>query len=282
MTQFMEMVKRSTEEPAIDRIFQMDPMLRILCLRSITGNGTLADAEKAISDLAKLAGLGWFERRRLLSSTMDALRAVKETQLCELARAGCSYLVLDLIVELALAHPKNEQSQALARLVANVRARAGNVVAMFGAGDAAEVAEGREPDVAHDAETVQELAHRVAAAYSDDQLDAIQSGIAASLKDEDGKMDARRRKLYRAVKAGFERLYGGMDGEAECPNCGSERFEVVSRERRGTVSKAKEFRETTTRGARTKVMKVGYDRTRESRICEECSHEWDFDVEVEH
>lgn len=281
MKNFADLVSQAMNEPALDRFMKLPLPLRTTVAWGITSLESLGGIENRLEHMLVRVGHGWFARRRLRKEVMADVKALLGPELADVTLAGLSFSVLTLLVEVSEALPKAERAEALPRLIANVRAQAGASIANFSLLDAQALLNEVDPALAHDERTVQERAEAVGFTFEGQRLRNIAIGLSRALKDADGEMSTRRQRIYRAVAEGLGLRLGDDDGEFGCPNCGSESFEVVERADAGRISKPTEFKESTTRGTRTKVMKVGFDRTRESRRCTDCCFEWKFVTKVE-
>ena len=281
MKNYQSLIEKAIKEPAFDRFMNLPLPIRTPVAWGITSGEPAADIERKLEFVLKHGGYGWFSRRRLRNQVMTDVKTLLGPEMADATFAGLSFCLLSLLGEVALALPKAEREEALPRLVANVRAQAGARLAMFDSSDMQALLRDGDTALAHDERSVQERAEAVGFVYAGQSLRDIAIGIARALKDEDGEMTSRRQRIYRAFAEGAGLRHGDDGGESGCPNCGSESFEVMQRDELRSVSRPKEFKESTTRGTRTKVMKVSFDRTREERRCADCCFEWKFVVDAE-
>ncbi|MBX3618623.1 MAG: hypothetical protein KF891_01325 [Rhizobacter sp.] len=281
MKNYQSLIEKAMKEPAFDRFMNLPLPIRTTVAWGMTSAEPIGAIENSLEFALKRTGHGWFARRRLRTQVMADVKAMLEPDMVEATFAGFAYCLMALVGEIAGSLPRGERGEALSRLVANVRAQAGARVAMFDLSDVEALLSEGDPALAHDERSVQERAEAVGLMYAGQLLRNVAIGIARALKDEDGEMSSRRQRVYRAFSEGAGLRLGDDGGESGCPNCGSESFEVVQRDELRSVSRPKEFKESTTRGTRTKVMKVSFDRTREERRCADCCFEWKFVVDSE-
>lgn len=281
MKNYSSLTERAINDSAFDRFMKLPLPIRTPVAWGMTSAEPAMDIERRLESALKHTGHGWFARRRLRSQVMADVKTMLEPDTAEATFAGLSFCLLSVLCEIAAALPKGEREEVLPSLVVNVRAQAGTRIAMFELSDMQALLSEGDPALAHDERSVQERAEAVGLMYAGQSLRNIAIGIARALKDEDGEMSTRRQRIYRAFADGAGLRDGDDGGESGCPNCGSESFDVVQRDELRSVSRPKEFRESTTRGTRTKVMKVSFDRTREERRCADCCFEWKFVVDSE-
>ncbi|MBX3625040.1 MAG: hypothetical protein KF892_08525 [Rhizobacter sp.] len=280
MKNYQSLIERAMKEPAFDRFMNLPLPIRTPVAWGMTSAEPIAAIENSLEFALKRTGHGWFARRRLRTQVMADVKAMLEPDMVDATFAGFAYCLLALVAEIAASLPIGEREEVLPRLVANVRAKTGARAAMFDLSDVQALLSEGDPALAHDERSVLERAEAVGLMYAGQSLRNVAIGIASSLKDENGDMNTRRQRICRALADGAGLRYSD-DGGSGCPNCGSESFEVVQRDELRSVSRPKEFKESTTRGTRTKVMKVGFDRTREERRCADCCFEWKFVVDSE-
>lgn len=281
MKNYSSLTEKAINDPTFDRFMNLPLPIRTPVASGITSAEPVTDIERKLEFVLKHGGYGWFSRRRLRIQVMADVKTMLGPEMADATFSGLSFCLLSLLGEVALALPKGERDEALSRLVANVRDQAGERLVMFDLTDAQALLREGDPALAHDERSVQERAEPVGFVYADQSLRNIAIGMARALKDEDGEMSPRRQRIYRAFTEGSGLRLGDDDGELSCPNCGGESFEVVQRDELRGVSRPTAFKESTTRGTRTKVMKVSFDRTREERRCKDCCFEWKFVVDSE-
>lgn len=281
MKNYSSLAEKAITDATFDRFMNLPLPIRTPIAWGITSSEFTSDIEKRLEYALKHTGHGWFARRRMRKQLMTDVKAMLMPDMVDVTFAGLSFCVLSLLGEIAEALPKAERESLVPRLVANVCAQVGARRTMFDLSDLQALIEEGDSALAHDERSVQERAEAVGFIYEGQSLRNIALGIARALKDENGDMSARRQRIYRAFAEGAGLRLGDDGGEFECPNCGSESFEVLQRDELRGVSRPKEFKESTTRGTRTKVMKVSFDRTREERRCSDCCFEWRFVVDSE-
>jgi hypothetical protein len=224
--------------------------------------------------------LGWFAQRKIRKDILKLHGNLSKNGLGLAVQACRSLALAEMLSEVAANCSDPEKTILFQRFIANLKKKMGSSLILFDVNDLTEILSNRDAGLGADPSNIESFAEIVAGIFQLEELEQLVSGLALALRDSMGSIEVDKRKLLKAIRNQFGYPVDG-DSESSCPNCGSFDFEITSEEELGSISRPKEFIESTTRGTRTKVLKVIYDKKLEFRRCQLCTETWKFKTEME-